>query len=59
MLNEFYRQGPVAAHVVLTSGATPRLVIAFPAGNSGAAVWFDSPAGGLTWESNVTITAAG
>ena len=40
VLNEFYRQGPVAAHLVLTSGATPRLVVAFPAGNSGAAVWF-------------------
>jgi len=58
VLNEFYRQGPVAAHLVLTSGATPRLVVAFPAGNSGAAVWFDSPAGGLTWESDVTLTAA-
>ena len=50
--NEFYRPGPVAAHLVLTSAATPRLVIAFPAGNSGAAVWFDPPGGGLTCRRN-------
>lgn len=38
--NEFLRAGPVAAHLVLTSGAAPRLVVAFPAGNSGAGLWF-------------------
>ena len=58
VLNEFYRRGPSAAHLVLTSGASPRLVIAFPAGNSGAALWFDAPAAGLSWEPAVRIDAA-
>src|SRR4030095_16541136 len=58
VLNEFYRQGAVAAHLVLTSGSAPRLVIAFPAGNSGAAVWFDVPAAGLAWEPGVTLATA-
>ncbi len=58
VLNEFYRQGPVAAHLVLTSGPTPRLVIAFPAGNSGAALWFDAPSVALSWRPEMTIDAA-
>lgn len=33
--HRFLRHGPVAAHVALTSGATPRIVVAFPAGNRG------------------------
>ena len=39
-LNSFVRQGPVAAHIVLRSGTTPRLIVAFPAGNSGVGLWF-------------------
>jgi hypothetical protein len=39
------RVGHVAAHVVTTSGAAPRFLVAFPAGNMGAALWFDAPAG--------------
>jgi hypothetical protein len=31
--HRFIRHGPVAPHVALTSGATPRVVIAFPAAN--------------------------
>lgn len=38
--NEFYRDGSVAAHTVLTSGPKPRLIVAFPAGNSGVSLWF-------------------
>lgn len=38
--NHFFRDGPVAAHAVLRSGPAPRLVFAFPAGNSGAGLWF-------------------
>ncbi|ALS97372.1 hypothetical protein [Lacimicrobium alkaliphilum] len=41
-LNAFYRQGPVAAHLSLTEGLAPRLIAAFPAGNSGVGIWFDS-----------------
>ncbi len=38
--NHFYRRGPVAAHVVVRSGE-PRIIAAFPAGNSGAGLWFE------------------
>ena len=41
--NHFFRRGPVAAHLLVTSGATPRLVTAFPAGNAGIGLWFDPP----------------
>ena len=37
--NEFYGQGRVAAHMLLTSGLRPRLIVAFPAGNSGVSLW--------------------
>lgn len=38
--NEFYRDGSVSAHTVLTSGTKPRLIVAYPAGNSGVSLWF-------------------
>lgn len=43
--NEFYRDGPIAAHLIAKSGAGARLVAAFPAGNSGVALWFEEAAG--------------
>jgi hypothetical protein len=58
MQNEFYRDGPVAAHVVLRPGPEPRIVVAFPAGNSGAAVWFDAEGGLLAWKPDVAIEPA-
>ena len=58
VLNEFYREGNVAAHLVATSGRSPRLVFAFPAGNSGIAVWFDAPQGEVTWAPDVAMRAA-
>ena len=58
MQNEFYRDGPVAAHVVLRPGPEPRVVVAFPAGNSGAAVWFDAEGGPLAWKPDVAIEPA-
>lgn len=57
-LNELYRRGPIAAHLVLTPGAKPRMVVAFPAGNSGAAVWFDATDGEVAWSKDITIDAA-
>src|SRR6202030_4626091 len=39
-LNSFLREGPVAAHLLLRSGTDPRILIAFPAGNSGVGLWF-------------------
>lgn len=58
VLNEFYRQGPVAAHLVLTSGSRPRVVLAFPAGNSGVALWFEAAPGRLEWQGPVAMDAA-
>ncbi len=40
--NHFFRRGHIAAHVLATSGVSPRLIVAFPAGNMGIAVWFDA-----------------
>jgi len=42
-INAFLRQGPVAAHLVLDGGADPRMIVAFPAGNSGVGLWFAAP----------------
>ncbi len=48
-LNEFYRAGPIAAHLMLTDGRAPRLVTAFPAGNSGVGLWFEEGNVDATW----------
>ncbi|HEU4960810.1 MAG TPA: hypothetical protein VFT56_10410 [Sphingomonas sp.] len=48
-LNSFLREGQVAAHVVLRSGTEPRLIVAFPAGNSGVGLWFDTLAQPADW----------
>jgi hypothetical protein len=42
VLNAFYQQGPVAAHMLLSAGTQPRVLVAFPAGNSGVGVWFEN-----------------
>jgi hypothetical protein len=39
-LNSFVQAGPVAAHILLRNGTDPRLLVAFPAGNSGVGLWF-------------------
>jgi hypothetical protein len=38
--NYFLRDGKVAAHLVLRSGVLARILVAFPAGNSGVGLWF-------------------
>ena len=43
--NLFYRRGPVAAHLIVRSGEDPRVIVAFPAGNEGMALWFEAPDG--------------
>jgi len=48
-VNTFVRDGEVAAHLVLRSGTNPRLLIAFPAGDSGVAVWFAETPVPVTW----------
>ncbi|XXY47311.1 hypothetical protein WME91_45645 [Sorangium sp. So ce269] len=40
--NHFFRLGHIAAHLLVTSGVSPRLIVAFPAGNMGVAAWFDA-----------------
>ena len=40
-INAFVRNGPVAAHLRLRSGSDPRILVVFPAGNSGVGLWFD------------------
>ncbi|HVS75951.1 MAG TPA: hypothetical protein VHE11_03380, partial [Steroidobacteraceae bacterium] len=49
-LNYFLREGSVSAHLVLRSGPSPRILIAFPAGNSGVALWFRRQAGNASWK---------
>src|SRR5580698_8093680 len=49
-LNSFLREGPVAAHLLLRSGLDPRILVAFPAGNSGVGLWFRHGADPVSWE---------
>ncbi|MGH8235833.1 MAG: hypothetical protein ACREXP_02280, partial [Steroidobacteraceae bacterium] len=49
VLNAFYQQGPVAAHLLLSAGAQPRVLVAFPAGNSGVGVWFETTQAPVRW----------
>lgn len=44
-INAFLRSGDLAAQLVLRAGPAPRLVIAFPAGDSGIGVWLHAPSG--------------
>ena len=48
-LNSFLRDGPVAAHLLLRSGSDPRILVAFPAGNSGVGLWFSHSNEPVTW----------
>ena len=47
--NAFHQDGPVAAHLLLSSGTRPRVLVAFPAGNSGVGVWFEDTATPVQW----------
>jgi hypothetical protein len=44
--NHFYRRGAIAAHVLLAAERVPRFIAALPAGDTGAALWFDPLAPG-------------
>ena len=63
--NSFLRSGQVAAHLVLRSGLRPRVLVAFPAGNSGVGVWFVPTTTAVRWTlrdapaATETIDAAG
>ncbi len=49
VLNAFYQQGPVSAHLLLSAGTQPRVLVAFPAGNSGVGVWFEATQTPVRW----------
>jgi len=48
-LNAFVREGKVAAHLLLRNGSDPRILVAFPAGNSGVGLWFQPLERPATW----------
>jgi hypothetical protein len=48
-LNDFLRAGPSAAHLVLRSGQNLRILVAFPAGNSGVGLWFQPQKTDAQW----------
>ncbi|MGW0251792.1 hypothetical protein ACWDYH_34695 [Nocardia goodfellowii] len=49
-LNYLLREGNTAAHLLLRSGTQPRIVVAFPAGNSGTGAWFEPLTAPAEWE---------
>jgi hypothetical protein len=48
-LNAFVREDTVAAHLLLRNGVEPRILVAFPAGNSGVGLWFKPTARPVAW----------
>ena len=48
-INDFLRDGNTAAHLVLRSGEAPRILVAFPAGNSGVGLWFQPQKTAAEW----------
>jgi hypothetical protein len=48
-INSFLRDGPVAAHLLLRAGNEPRILVAFPAGNSGVGLWFARTSRPVSW----------
>ncbi|MEX3526265.1 MAG: hypothetical protein VB143_01850 [Burkholderia sp.] len=48
-INAFFRQDKVAAHLLMRSSTKPRLLVVFPAGNSGTGLWFDDTAQAVNW----------
>lgn len=47
--NAFYQDRGIAAHLLLSSGERPRVLVAFPAGNSGVGVWFEDTTTPVQW----------
>jgi hypothetical protein len=48
-INRFVREDKVAAHLLLRSGRDPRMLVAFPAGNSGVGLWFAHLPAAASW----------
>lgn len=49
LFNSFLRQHKTAAHLLLRSSDHPRLIVAFPAGNSGVGLWFEPTPEPVRW----------
>lgn len=56
-INAFYRQDNVAAHLLVRSSTKPRLLVVFPAGNSGTGLWFDDTAKPVNWSLDTSPSA--
>ncbi|MBN3769951.1 hypothetical protein [Burkholderia sp. Se-20378] len=56
-INAFYRQDKVAAHLLVRSSTKPRLLVVFPAGNSGTGLWFDDTAQPVNWSLDTSPSA--
>lgn len=52
-LDCFLREGQSAAHLVLRGGRAPRILVAFPAGDSGVGLWFEQQPTPLKWTVDV------
>lgn len=48
-INGLVRDDEVAAHLLLRSGTKPRILVAFPAGNSGVGLWFSATQRPVSW----------
>ncbi len=55
--NHFFRQQQVAAHTLLKSGTSARVVVAFPAGNSGVSLWFKETTKPIKWQEITEVSA--
>jgi hypothetical protein len=49
-INQFLREGAIAGHLVLKDGAAPRVLVAFPAGDSGVALWLEGGSQDAAWQ---------
>ncbi|WP_186094879.1 hypothetical protein [Burkholderia gladioli] len=56
-INAFFRQDKVAAHLLMRSSTKPRLLVVFPAGNSGTGLWFDDTAQAVNWNLDTAPSA--
>ncbi len=57
-INAFVRDGQTAAHLLLRSGDVPRILSAFPAGNSAVGLWFDKIDRPATWTLDTPPTSS-
>ncbi|KVO18768.1 hypothetical protein [Burkholderia ubonensis] len=55
-INAFYRQDKIAAHLLMRASTKPRLLVVFPAGNSGAGLWFDDTSQPVNWSQDTPIS---